>query len=50
MLVAVTEQPRCEALPASLPRVEVRHEADGKICHCGCELKRIGEDVSEKLD
>jgi transposase len=36
-----------------LPRVEIRHEPDTTICTtpgCGCELKRIGEDVAEKLD
>ncbi len=39
-------------IPADLPRVEIVHdipEAD-KICPCGCELTRIGEEVSEKLD
>ena len=44
------QQPRREALPESLPRIDVRHEPDSTICHCGCQLKRIGEDVSEKLD
>jgi transposase len=39
-------------LPADLPRVDVVHDitADEKICECGCELSRIGEDISEKLD
>jgi transposase len=37
-------------LPANLPRVEVRHEPTSTACQCGCQLKRIGEDVSEKLD
>ena len=41
------QKPKREALPASLPRVEVRHEPDSTTCHCGCELKRFGEDVSE---
>jgi transposase len=44
------QKPKREVLPASLPRVEVRHEPDSTTCHCGCELKRFGEDVSEKLD
>lgn len=35
---------------AHLPRVEVRHEPEQTVCSCGCALKRIGEDVSEKLD
>jgi transposase len=37
-------------LPAHLPRVEVHHEPEQTVCSCGCALKRIGEDVSEKLD
>lgn len=37
-------------LPAHLPRVEVRHEPQRTVCRCGCAMKRIGEDVSEKLD
>lgn len=43
-------QPRRVALPANLPRREVRHEPDSLQCSCGCALERIGEDVSEKLD
>src|ERR1700730_2505956 len=47
---APQEQPRRRPLPAHLPRVEVRHEPERTVCSCGCALKRIGEDVSEKLD
>lgn len=39
-------------IAAEFPRVDIVHdipEAD-KICPCGCELPRIGEEVSEKLD
>ena len=43
------QKPRREALPANLPRVEIRHEPKTTVCACGCELKRIGEDVAEKL-
>ena len=43
-------QPKRAALPAGLPRVEVHHEPDSTTCGCGCQLKRIGQDVSEKLD
>lgn len=43
-------KPRRAPLPPSLPRVEVRHEPTSTTCGCGCQLKRIGEDVSEKLD
>ena len=38
------------ALPARLPRVERCHEPDNTTCACGCAMKRVGEDVSEKLD
>jgi len=39
-------------LPKDLPRIDVIHDIDEseKICACGCELSRIGEEVSEKLD
>jgi len=42
-------QPRREVLPPNLPRIVVRHEPQTTVCRCGCELKRIGEDVAEKL-
>src|SRR6056297_705172 len=44
------QQPRRRPLPPELPRTVVNHEPDNTQCHCGCQLKRIGEDVSEKLD
>jgi transposase len=44
------QQPKRAALPAGLPRVDIHHEPDSTTCNCGCQLKRIGEDVSEKLD
>ena len=44
------QQPKRAALPPELPRVELHHEPDSTTCSCGCQLKRIGEDVSEKLD
>ncbi len=39
-------------LPEELPRLEVIHDLDDseKVCGCGCELSRIGEEVSEQLD
>jgi len=39
-------------LPKELPRVNVIHDLtdDEKICDCGCQMDKIGEDVSEKLD
>ena len=43
-------KPRRAPLPAHLPRVEISHEPENTQCGCGCQMKRIGEDVSEKLD
>ena len=43
-------QPKRQVLPAQLPRREHRHEPESTTCACGCELRRIGEDVAEKLD
>lgn len=39
-------------LPENLPRVEVIHDLDEaeKMCPCGCEMSRIGQDECEKLD
>ncbi len=39
-----------QALPAGLPRREIRHEPESTVCGCGYEFKRIGEGVPEKLD
>ena len=44
------QQPKRAALPAGLPRIDIHHEPDSTTCGCGCQLKRIGQDVSEKLD
>lgn len=43
-------QPKRQPLPEHLPRIELRHEPENTTCQCGCQLQRIGEDVSEKLD
>ena len=43
-------QPKRAPLPANLPRTEFHHEPTDTTCACGCALKRIGEDVAEKLD
>jgi len=48
--VAPRQQPKRAALPAGLPRVAIHHEPDSTTCGCGCQLTRIGQDVSEKLD
>lgn len=46
------QKPKRKPLPADLPRVEVIHDIDEaqKVCACGAQLSRIGEDVCEKLD
>jgi transposase len=44
------QQPKREKLPAHLPRREIRHEPEDTTCGCGQAMKRIGEDVAEKLD
>lgn len=44
------QKPKRTALPAEFPRTLIHHEPDSSHCPCGCALKRIGEDVSEKLD
>lgn len=44
------QQPKRQPLPAHLARREIRHEPESTVCGCGCALKRIGQDVAEKLD
>jgi transposase len=44
------QKPKRTALPPEFPRTLIHHEPDDTHCPCGCALKRIGEDVSEKLD
>lgn len=41
-----------KTLADHLPRVEVVHDIENadNVCGCGCELSRIGEEVSEQLD
>ena len=45
-----TQEPKRTALPPEFPRTLIHHEPDNSHCQCRCALKRIGEDVSEKLD
>lgn len=48
---AARRTPRRRQLPADLPRDEIIHEPEHDHCaHCGGELVKIGEHVSEKLD
>jgi transposase len=42
--------PKREPLPPHLPRREVHHEPQSTACECGCQMKRIGQDVAERLD
>ena len=44
------QQPRRRPLPPELPRTVIEHEPEKTICSCGCQMTRIGEDISEKLD
>ena len=43
-------QPKRQALPEHLQRVEHRHEPESTTCGCGQPMVRVGEDISEKLD
>ena len=43
-------QAKRKPLPPELPRTEIHHEPDSTTCACGCQMKRIGEDIAEKLD
>jgi transposase len=44
------QQPERAPLPPQFPRTVIHHEPENTECACGCQLQRIGEDVSEKLD
>ncbi|VVP80243.1 IS66 family transposase ISSal1 [Pseudomonas fluorescens] len=44
------QKPKRAPLPPQFPRTVIRHEPENTQCACGCQLQRIGEDVSEKLD
>jgi hypothetical protein len=46
----IRQQPKRAPLPPQFPRTVIRHEPENTQCACGCQLQRIGEDVSEKLD
>lgn len=37
-------------LSPQFPRTVIRHEPENTEYSCGCQLERVGEDVSEKLD
>ena len=44
------QKPNRTALLAERPCTLIHHVPGNTHCPCGCALKRIGEDVSEKLD
>lgn len=44
------ERPKRMALPPQLPRIDIHHEPRNTTCACGCQMKRVGEDVAEELD
>lgn len=44
------QSPKRAPLPPQFPRTVIRHEPENTQCAFGCQLQRIGEDVSEKLD
>ena len=44
------QKPKRQPLPENLPRREIHHEPENTLCACGCQLRRIGQDVAEKLD
>jgi transposase len=44
------DKPKRTALPPDLPRIEIRHEPHSVTCTCGCQLKFVRDEVSEKLD
>jgi transposase len=43
-------QPKRQALPPELPRVDIRHEPESATCACGCRMTLVREEATEKLD
>lgn len=46
----MTSSSRAACRCRSPPACRCHHEPESTTCACGCELKRIGQDVAEKLD
>ena len=42
-------KPKRRPLPDHLPTICIEHDPTSTQCTCGCTLRRIGEDISEKL-
>src|SRR5690606_31020286 len=47
---APANKPTRRLLPDHLHAIRIEHEPASTQCSCGCTLRRIGEDVSEKLN
>ncbi|EZI42351.1 IS66 family transposase zinc-finger binding domain-containing protein, partial [Acinetobacter baumannii] len=47
---APVNKPKRRLLPDHLHTLRIEHEPASTQCACGCTLRRIGEDVSEKLN
>ncbi len=47
---AAKKIPKRAPLPPELPRTEIHHDPESEHCACCCQLRRIGEEISEKLD
>ena len=47
---ALVNKPKRRPLPDHLLTLRIEHEPASTQCACGCQLRRIGEDVSEKLN
>ena len=47
---APVNKPKRRPLPDHLPTLRIEHEPESTQCSCGCTLRRIGEDISEKLN
>lgn len=43
-------KPKRRPLPDHLPTIRIEHEPLSTVCPCGCQLRRIDEDLSEKLN
>ena len=46
---AKANKPKRRLLPDHLHTIRIEHEPASTQCSCGCQLRRIGEDISEKL-
>lgn len=42
-------KPKPRPLPDHLETIRIEHNPESTQCSCGCQLRRIGEDISEKL-